>query len=155
MTGRHGQLSPTDNMGNKVNQRIVGGGGSLHLGGLIQELEFMNDINELRWSNVDAAAANQLTLATNSPGVVHPIASTALSAQLQKMNGVSSYYVSGFVAPQAVSVGLTIGGEMVVARSHGSLTKNYNYVLPRHRMGQCALPVHSKALAIMFSRVRR
>jgi hypothetical protein len=88
----------------------------------------MNDITKLRWSTVDPVAANHLTLATNSHGVIYPIASTALPQQLQKMVGVSSYYVSGYLTPQTISSGLTIGGEMVVARSDGALTKNYNYV---------------------------
>jgi hypothetical protein len=88
----------------------------------------MADIIKPRWHPVDAAAASQLTLATNSPGVVYPVASTALPQQLQKMAGASSYYVSGYITPQVWSNGLTIGGEMVVARSDAGLTKNYNFV---------------------------
>ena len=88
----------------------------------------MSDIIKPKWNTVDAAAALQLTLATNSPGVVYPVASTALPQQIQKMSGVSSYYVSGYIAPQVFSNGLTIGGEMVVARSDAGLTKNYNFV---------------------------
>lgn len=88
----------------------------------------MSNIIKPKWSTVDAAAASQLTFVTNSPGVVYPVVSTALPEQIQKMNGVSSYYVSGYVTPQVISNGLTIGGEMVVARSDAGLTKNYNFV---------------------------
>lgn len=88
----------------------------------------MNDNTKLRWYTVDSAMAKHMTLATNSPGVVYPVASIALPQQLQAMPGVSSFYVSGYLTPQAISSNLTIGGEMVVARSDGGLTKNYNYI---------------------------
>jgi len=88
----------------------------------------MSDTIKPKWHTIDAAAAEQLTLATNSPGAVYPVASTALPHQIQKMQGVSSYYVSGYLTPQVWSNGLTIGGEMVVARSDAGMTKNYNFV---------------------------
>lgn len=88
----------------------------------------MSNVIKPKWHVVDPAAALQLTLATNSPGVVYPVASSALPAQIQKMKGVSSYYVSGHVTPRALSNGITIGGEMVVARLDGGLTKNYNFL---------------------------
>lgn len=88
----------------------------------------MSELIRSKWHVVDSTAALHLALATNSPGVVHPIASSALPAQIQKMAGVSSYYVSGSATPQALTNGVTIGGEMVVARCDGALTKSYNFL---------------------------
>ncbi|MBI1731756.1 MAG: hypothetical protein HYR49_03170 [Gammaproteobacteria bacterium] len=88
----------------------------------------MDNTIKPKWHTVDAAAVAQLTMATNSPGVVYPVASTALPQQIQKMEGISSYYISGYLSPVVWTNGLTIGGEMVVARSGASLTKNYNFV---------------------------
>lgn len=84
--------------------------------------------DEFRWNEVDAAAAEKLTSLTNSPGMVYPINNVFLPEQIKKMTGVSSYYATGYTDTQVnSSVGL-IAGELVVARSDGDLTKNYNYV---------------------------
>lgn len=88
----------------------------------------MTESAKPKWTTVDSTAAMQLTLSTNSPGVVYPVASTAIPHQLQGIPGVSSFYVSGYVTPQPLSNGVTVGGEFVVARSDGALTKNYNFV---------------------------
>ncbi len=84
-----------------------------------------DDIARLKWHSVGEAAASALTSLTNSPGVIYPVGSNALPPQLQNMPGVSSYYVSAFANPQPLSNGLTVGGEMLVARSTPDLTKNY------------------------------
>ena len=81
-----------------------------------------------KWHPVDQVAARELTIATNSPGVVYPMGTTALPEALKGMPGVSSYYVSGYLSPQATPQGLSVGGEMLVARSDGGTTKNYNYL---------------------------
>jgi hypothetical protein len=52
----------------------------------------------------------------------------ALPEQLKQMSGVASYYVSGYVTPQVLANGFTVGGEMLVARVDGDKTKNYNFV---------------------------
>lgn len=77
---------------------------------------------------IDSAAAQALTTFTNSPGVIYPVGTNALPVQLKQMPGVASYYVSGYVNPQVLANGLTVGGEMLVARIDGATTKNYNYV---------------------------
>ena len=51
-----------------------------------------------------------------------------LPEQIKNMTGVSSYYVSGYVSSEVNSSGNVISGEMVVARSDGHLTKNYNCI---------------------------
>ncbi|MDX1250928.1 MAG: hypothetical protein IDH49_01475 [Gammaproteobacteria bacterium] len=87
-----------------------------------------NQSDEFKWHKVDAAAAKTLTTLTNSAGMVYPISNTLLPEQIKKMTGVSSYYATGYTDAQVnPSVGL-VAGELVVARSDGNLTKNYNYV---------------------------
>lgn len=87
-----------------------------------------NQSDEFKWHKVDAAAAKTLTTLTNSAGVVYPISNTLLPEQIKKMTGVSSYYATGYTDAEVnSSVGL-VAGELVVARSDGNLTKNYNYV---------------------------
>ncbi len=81
-----------------------------------------------KWHTIDAAAANALTTATNKPGVIYPMGTNALPEQLQKITGVASYYVSGYITAQVLSNGLTVGGEMLVARTDGASTKNYIFV---------------------------
>ena len=76
---------------------------------------------------VDPKAAENLTSLTNSSGIVYPISNSLLPDQIRKMTGVSSYYATGYNNPGENYVGFA-AGEMVVARSDGSLTKNYNYV---------------------------
>ena len=89
----------------------------------------MSEAIKLKWHPVDTVAAKELAFATNSPGIVYPVATTALPQQVQRMGGVSAYHISGYISPQVWRHGLTIGGEMVVARSdHAGLIKNYNFV---------------------------
>lgn len=87
-----------------------------------------NSMKEFKWHKVDETAARKLTTATNSPGVVYPINNAMLPESVKKMTGVSSYYASGYVSSEVNSTGIVVSGEMVVARSDGHLTKNYNFV---------------------------
>jgi hypothetical protein len=87
-----------------------------------------DSMKPIKWHLVGEAAARALTTVTNSPGVVYPIGTNALPEQLKSISGVSSYYVSGYVSPQVLLQGLTIGGEMLVARTDGATTKNYNFL---------------------------
>lgn len=48
--------------------------------------------------------------------------------QLKLISGVASYYASGYVSPQALAQGLSVGGEMLVARTESATTKNYNFL---------------------------
>lgn len=92
-------------------------------------LEIMkNQADEFKWQKIDAEAAEKLTSLTNSAGMVYPINNAFLPEQIKKMTGVSSYYATGYTDTQVnSSVGLA-AGELIVARSDGDLTKNYNYV---------------------------
>ena len=82
----------------------------------------------LKWHTIDEAAAKALTTATNSPSLVFGMSTNQMPQQLQQIHGVASYYVSGYVTPQVLSNGLSVGGEMLVARTDGATTKNYNFV---------------------------
>lgn len=86
------------------------------------------------WHPVGEAAARELTT-TNSPGVVYPLGTSALPPSLQRMNGVSSYYISGYVSPQIAPGDMTVGGELLVVRSNDFITKNYNYLVGTNSAG--------------------
>jgi hypothetical protein len=88
------------------------------------------------WTPVDAPAAQALTTMTNSPGVIYPVGTNALPPNLQHIPGVSSYFISGYVNPHDLKSGLTAIGEMLVARSDGATTKNYNYLVAANSAGQ-------------------
>jgi hypothetical protein len=89
----------------------------------------MSDTSKpIKWHTIDEATAKALTTATNTPGVIYPMGTNALPEQLQQITGVASYYVSGYVTPPVLANGLTVGGEMLVARVDGATTKNYNFV---------------------------
>lgn len=89
----------------------------------------------MKLHTIDEAAARTLTTATNSPGLIFPVVTNALPDQLKQMSGVASYYISGYVNPQVLQNGLTVGGEMLVARVDGPTTKNYNFVFATNSDG--------------------
>lgn len=80
------------------------------------------------WHTVNETAARALTTITNSPGVVYPMATTELPDKLKPISGVASYYVTGYASPRALKDGLTVGGELLVARVESGTTKNYQFV---------------------------
>lgn len=80
------------------------------------------------WHAMNEQAARAITTITNSPGVVYPMPAADLPNRLKPMPGVASYYVTGYAAPQALSNGLTVGGEMLVTRVESGTTKNYQFV---------------------------
>jgi len=43
------------------------------------------------------------------------------------MPGVSSYYVTAYSSGQTLPQGLTVGGELLIARAEGVLMKNYQF----------------------------
>jgi len=89
----------------------------------------MSDLlGPIKWYVMDEAAARALTTVTSSPGVVYPFGTTALPERLKAISGVASYYVSGYVSTQALAQGITVGGEMLVARVESGTIKNYNFV---------------------------
>ena len=85
-------------------------------------------LDKFDWNKADAAAAEKLTTLTNSPGLVYPINSALLPEQIKKMADVSSYYATGYTNVQVNSAVGLVAGELIVARSDGNLTKNYNFV---------------------------
>jgi len=89
----------------------------------------MTDVpKSTKWHTVNEVAARALTTITNSPGVVYPMATTELPDKLKPVSGVASYYVTGYASPQALKDGLTVGGELLVARVESGTTKNYQFV---------------------------
>ena len=56
------------------------------------------------------------------------MATTELPVKLKPISGVASYYVVGYASPQALKDGLTVGGELLVARVESGTTKNYEFV---------------------------
>jgi hypothetical protein len=84
--------------------------------------------SSIKWHSVDEAAARALTTITNSPGAVYPLATTELPDKLKPISGVASYYVTGYAPPQALKEGITVGGELLVARVESGITKNYQFV---------------------------
>jgi hypothetical protein len=90
----------------------------------------MSQDKPLKWHSMDELAAQQLVNATQSPGVVFPVElpMSAAPSQFQAIRGVVSYFASNFLNPVVSSNGLTIGGEVVLARTDAELVKNYNYM---------------------------
>jgi hypothetical protein len=80
-----------------------------------------------KWHAVDSTAAHALTTVTTSPGVVWLLTAGDLPEPLQRMPGVSSYYVTAYSSSPTLPEGLTVVAEAVVARADGDLTKNYQY----------------------------
>ena len=73
------------------------------------------------------AAAEKLSQATSAPGVVFQMAVSDLPQKLQPMASVASYFASGYANPQSLG-GVVIGGELLLARTEGGTTKNYQFV---------------------------
>jgi hypothetical protein len=95
----------------------------------------MSDSSSMKWHQVDPPAANALTAVTNRPGPVYTMGSNQLPTVLQQIPGVSSYFVSGY-SSNPICQNVTIGGEMLVARSDQALTKNYQYLFGTSSNGQ-------------------
>lgn len=55
------------------------------------------------------------------------MAITELPDKLKPIPGVASYYVISYTSRQALNDGLTVGGELLVARVESGITKNYQY----------------------------
>jgi hypothetical protein len=89
----------------------------------------MSSVEGINWHKVNSATAEALTTITESPGVVYGLKIVDLPENLQKMRGVTSYYVSGYASPQAMKEGLTVAGAVVVARVDRDIAKNYQFVI--------------------------
>lgn len=84
--------------------------------------------DKFKWHKIDSHAAERLTILINTPGLIDPISKKYLPEKIKRMTGVSSYFATGYTAIQETSYVGGVAGEIVVARSDGDLTKNYNYV---------------------------
>lgn len=73
--------------------------------------------------------ASELTRLTQTPGIVFSIPIEMLPSQLQKMPGATSYFSSGYLENKIIGENLTIGGEIVVARTEEGTAKAYNYMI--------------------------
>lgn len=82
-----------------------------------------------KWTPVSQPAAAKITEATSQPGVVYPLATSALPQHLQALPGVVSYFVSGYTSGVPISAAMTAGAEIAVVRTDGSMAKAYNFVL--------------------------
>lgn len=89
-----------------------------------------------KWNAVDSTAADDITTATNSPGVVWPLTAADLPAPLQRMPSVSSYDLTAYSSSPTLPQGLTVVGEAVVARVDGDVMKNYQYAFAVASDGQ-------------------
>jgi hypothetical protein len=81
-----------------------------------------------KWHPIDPAAMQALLNSTTTPGVVYPVATSALPAQIQQMPGIASYYISHYTTGVPLANNVTAGGEMVVFRSDQGLAKGYNFI---------------------------
>lgn len=59
----------------------------------------------------------------------------ALPAWIQGMPGVCFCYIRGDFTPQSLQHGFTAVGKMLVVRTHGDTTKNYNYSVGVNSVG--------------------
>jgi hypothetical protein len=87
-----------------------------------------------KWTHIDQAAAAEKLI--SPPGVVYSLATSELPGALQRMPGLVSYFVSGYITPVSVAPGITAGAEAVVVRTDGSLAKAYNFVFATSSNGQ-------------------
>ena len=87
-----------------------------------------DDLSKVKWHAIDSVAAKGLTDYTNTPGLVYPVASTAIPHQLQKLPGIVDYYVSSYTMPIQLTPGIAAGGEIAVVRYDGDIAKVYNYI---------------------------
>jgi len=85
------------------------------------------DDPKAKWHPIDQAALSNIEQCYGSTGI-HQIGTTALPSQIQKMDGVVSYYVSAYNTPIQIGSNTQLGGELAVVRTDGNLGKAYNYV---------------------------
>lgn len=87
-----------------------------------------DDPSKVKWHAIDSIVAKHLTDYTNTPGLVYPVAPTAIPHQLQKLRGTVDYYVSSYAMPIQLTPGIAAGGEIAVVRYDGDIAKAYNYI---------------------------
>jgi hypothetical protein len=91
----------------------------------------MSQTKPLKWHRMDELAARELANATQSPNVFYPVQLplSAAPTNFQAMPGAVSYFASNFLSAVASSQGVTIGGEIVLARTDADLVKAYNFMV--------------------------
>lgn len=82
-----------------------------------------------KWHPIDQNALRALTEGTSAPGLIYPVATNALPAQLQAMPGAVSYFVSSYQAPMPLANNATAGAEMAIIRTDSDTAKAYNYIV--------------------------
>jgi hypothetical protein len=99
----------------------------------------MTEPIKAKWTPIDKGAADEITRATDTPGVVYPVGTNALPAQLQQMPGAVSYFISAYTSGIPANASVTAGGEFVVVRTDGELGKAYNFVFGTSSDGQVCI----------------
>jgi hypothetical protein len=93
------------------------------------------DDPKAKWHQIDQTALSHIEQCYGSTGI-HQVGTTALPAQIQKMEGLVSYFVSAYSAPIPMGSNTLLAGEMAVVRTDGDLAKAYNYVLASSNDGR-------------------
>ncbi len=86
----------------------------------------INATRKTKWHLVDKSAADKLTQATSARGTVFQLGLSDLPRQLQPVRGAVSYFVSALAEPHRLD-SVTVGGEILLARTDGGTTKNYQF----------------------------
>lgn len=87
-----------------------------------------DDPSKAKWHAIEPVAAKRLTDYSNTPGLVYPVASTAIPHQLRNIPGTVDYYVSSYAMPIQLTPGIAAGGEIALVRYDGDVAKAYNYI---------------------------
>jgi len=93
------------------------------------ELSMSNHNRPSKWKLIDEATAKALTKKTDAPNGVYQVPTSEIPENFKTMPGIDTFYVSGYVDPQVINQGLTLGGEMAITRIEGATAIHYNYVL--------------------------
>ena len=97
----------------------------------------MSQEKPMKWHSMNEIAAQQLANATQTPNLLYPVQLplNLAPSNLQAMPGAVSYFASNFLCPVTSKNGLTIGGEVVIARTDANLIKNYNFMVATSNNG--------------------
>jgi hypothetical protein len=85
-------------------------------------------LNALGWNLCGDTMMHQLTATTYDTGKIFECPPSALPTTLQKVPGLSTIYLSGYVKPLEVMPALSATGEIVTVRLDQQTIKTYNYV---------------------------
>jgi hypothetical protein len=88
----------------------------------------VDDASRAKWHEIGSTAAKMLIECTATPGLVYPVASTAIPDQLRRIPGLVDFYVSSYAMPIPVAPGVAAAGELALLRHQGGTSKAYNYI---------------------------